>query len=83
MKVSKELEKTMANDATNIKSVNVVYNNGSTLSGFLRSARFIPLQVILCKHSIKKGEDEYASLDFENAVEITIAYIDGSSEIFE
>lgn len=83
MKVSKELEMTMANDAGAIKSVDVIYKNGDTISGFVESARFIPLQVILCKHSIKKGEDEHASLDFENAVKITILYNDGNSKIFE
>lgn len=83
MQVSKELEMTIANDALIIKSIKVVYKNGSTISGFVRSAKFLPLQVVLCKHEIVKGENAYESLNFDNAFEITIFYNDGGSAIFD
>ena len=83
MEVSKELEKTMANDARDIKSVEVVYANGKTVSGFVSSAEFIPLKVILSKHEVKKGENEYEYLDFIRATKITVVYNNGTSTVFE
>lgn len=83
MRISKELELTLANDAQNIKSIVVVYKSGATISGFVKSAKFLPLQVILWKHETEKGELEYEYLDFVNASKITIFYYDGKSMEFE
>ena len=83
MEVSKELEMTMANDARDIKSVEVLYNNGKTVSGFVKSAKFIPLEIILFKHEVERGEKEYEHLNFSKAIKITVIYNNDTSKVFE
>jgi hypothetical protein len=83
MEISRELEMAIANDNTAIKSVDVTYHNGEVISGFVKSAKFIPLAITLCKHQTLKGENPYHYLDFNNAVRIELLYHNGETKLFE
>lgn len=82
MTVSRELEMTIANEMMNIKSLDVVYENGNVLSGFIKSAKFIPLSVTLCEHVVPRGQNPYHYLDFDDIATITITYHDGRVILF-
>lgn len=83
MKVAKELEIAIVNDISDIKSVDVNYSDGDEISGFIKSAKFTPLEVTLCKHQTLKGENPYHFLNFERANKITLIYHNGTTKIFE
>lgn len=82
MNISKELEMAFANDFAKIKSVDVVYTTGKEISGFVSNARFIPLQITLCKHQTLRGENSNHFLDFSLAKSITLTYHDGTVSSF-
>jgi hypothetical protein len=83
MNISRELEMSLANDYQSIKSVEVTYSNGDTISGFVKSATFMPLEIVLCKHQTIKGENPYHHLDFAEAVNITLVYHNGNTKTYE
>jgi hypothetical protein len=83
MEVSKELEMSLANDFSSIKSVEVIYKNGETVSGFVHQLQFLPLSVILCKHEVMRGEDSSHYLDLNRALKITLQYNTGEIRTFE
>lgn len=83
MIVTKELEMTIANEMQSIKSVDVIYINGKIVSGFISTAIFAPLEIILCKHQVVKGENLYHNLDFSHIQTINIQYHNGLNKTFE
>ena len=83
MKMSKELEMIIANETDAIKSVEVKYYDRATVAGFVKHAKFIPLDVTLCKHQVPKGENPYHIIDFYKAICITIIYHNGTNKVFE
>ena len=82
MNLSKELQMAIVNDFSTIKSVDVFYANGETVSGFLKNVSIIPLDVILCKHRAPRNESPYHNLDFDSAIKIQIIYQDGTVKEF-
>lgn len=82
MKIQKELVMAIANEHESIDSVNVTYDNGESVSGFVKSASFSPLSVTLCKHQIIKGENPYQELDFESATQIELLFNNGKTQSF-
>ncbi len=83
MNVSKELDMSLANDMQKISSVEVTYNDDNFVAGFVHKVKFSPLEVILCKHEVPRGEDPNHYLDFENAVRIVLIYRGEDPKIFE
>lgn len=83
MEVSKELEKAIANEHTQIKSVNVTYDTGELVSGFVKTAEFMPLSVTLCRHQTVSGENPLHNIDFDTATQIELLYINGTTKLFE
>lgn len=82
MKIPRELEMAIANEHANIKSVNVTYDNGESVSGFVKSAKFSPLSVTLCKHQTIKGDNPLHELDFESATQIELLFHNGTTRSF-
>ena len=84
MEVSQELLKAMVNGFDNVKSVDVNYENGETVSGFIKYLNLNPsLDVTLCKHRTPRNVSPYHYLDFSRAVKITLLYNDGETRVFE
>ncbi len=83
MDISKDLEMAIANDTTAIKSVDVTYRTGEEVSGFVKTAKFLPLAVTLCKHQTLKGDNPYHNLDFNAAIRIELLYHNGETKLFK
>lgn len=82
MEISRDLEKEVVNNLSAIKSVDVTYLDGETVSGFVTKAQLMPFVVTLCKHETKRGENSQHYLDFDNAAEITLIYHNKESKTF-
>ncbi|MBN8697154.1 MAG: hypothetical protein J0L87_11555 [Bacteroidetes bacterium] len=83
MVISKELELAIANNHNSIKSIEINYEDGQIVSGFIKEAEFMPLKVSLCKHQTEKNSHPYHQLDFEGASRISILYYTGEIRVFE
>lgn len=82
MQVSRELELAMSNDMQKIKSVDVEYMDGTTVSGFITHLSH-PFNIILCKHVTSLGENSNHSIRFTNASKISLIYHGGDIKVFE
>jgi hypothetical protein len=82
MEISRDLEMEIANNTTSIKSIDVTYKNGETISGFATKVKFMPFEVVLCKHETRKGEDSNHYLDFRNAESIDLVFHNGQTKSY-
>ena len=82
MEITNELKMSIGNDIQLIKSVDVTYPNGEEISGFVKSGKFNPFEIMLCKHRTPKGENSYHHLDFARATCIKLIYHNGEEKIF-
>lgn len=82
MEINSELKMVFANQFESINSIEVTYQNGDTICGFIKSMKFAPFEVYLCQHRVLRGENPYHFLDFDNAVSIKIEQ-NGETKIFE
>ena len=83
MEVPKELQMAIANDNQQIKAIEVVYDDGEIIKGFIASAKFSPLDVVICKHVVPTGVNPRVFLDTEKAIKISLIYYSGEIRIFE
>ncbi|HEY0030203.1 MAG TPA: hypothetical protein VGC65_05550 [Bacteroidia bacterium] len=79
METNPELEMAIVTDYITIKSLDVYYSDKEMVSGFVKSVKPLPFEVILCKHMASIKQDPYHTIDFNKAKKITLLYFDGKT----
>lgn len=82
MTVSKELEMAIVNDITIIASIDVIYNDGQSISGFASDVKLLPFELTICEHQTARGANPYHYLDFKQITSIVLTYHNGEVKNF-
>lgn len=84
MELSKELKTALVNGFDDVKSVDVKYESGEFVSGFIKEVNFgTSLNVTICKHRSPREESPLHDLDIDRALKISLLYHRGEIKVFE
>lgn len=82
MEITRQLRQAIANDNSQIRSIEVTYNNGESVTGFIKKASFDELNVTICQHEVQRGANPYHQITFNNVIELKLVYENGEEKIF-
>ncbi|MCB9233458.1 MAG: hypothetical protein H6581_31105 [Bacteroidia bacterium] len=82
MEATNELQLLLFNEIGSIREIEITYEDGTIVPGFVSQVFPQPFQVIVTKKIVPRGKSSYHRLDFSNAKSIKVGFHNGISKTF-